>query len=44
MKLKISNFITFDDKKMSGEYVRYPDRSELNQEINESLIVEFYNR
>ena len=37
-------FVTFDDKKMSGEYVRYPDRSELNQEINESLIVEFYNR
>ena len=37
-------FISFDDKKMSGEYVRYPDRSELNQEINESLIVEFYNR
>lgn len=38
------SFVTFDDKKMSGEYVRYPDRSELNQEINESLIVEFYNR
>ena len=37
-------FVTFDDKKMSGEYVRYPDRSELNQEINESLIVELYNR
>ena len=37
-------FVTFDNKKMSGEYVRYPDRSELNQEINESLIVEFYNR
>ena len=37
-------FVSFDDKKMSGEYVRYPDRSELNQEINESLIVEFYNR
>lgn len=39
-----ASFVTFDDKKMSGEYVRYPDRSELNQEINESLIVEFYNR
>ena len=37
-------FVTFDDKKMSGEFVRYPDRSELNQEINESLIVEYYNR
>ena len=37
-------FVEFDEKKMSGSYVRYPDRSELNPEINESLIVEFYNR
>ena len=37
-------FVNFDDKKLSGSYVRYPDRSELNSEINESLIVEFYNR
>ena len=37
-------FVEFDSKKMSGTYVRYPDRSELNQDINESLIVEFYNR
>ncbi|MBE6161133.1 MAG: 30S ribosomal protein S4 [Firmicutes bacterium] len=37
-------FVNFDDKKLSGTYVRYPDRSELNSEINESLIVEFYNR
>lgn len=37
-------FVEFDDKKMKGSYVRLPDRSELNQEIDESLIVEFYNR
>lgn len=37
-------FVNFDEKKLSGTYVRIPDRSELNQEINESLIVEFYNR
>ena len=37
-------FVEFDETKMSGTYVRYPDRSELNPEINESLIVEFYNR
>ncbi len=42
--LKRCAYVEFDDKKMSGTYVRYPDRSELNQEINESLIVEFYNR
>lgn len=37
-------FITFDDKKLVGTYVRLPERSELNPEINESLIVEYYNR
>lgn len=37
-------FITFDENKLSATYVRYPERSELNSEINESLIVEFYNR
>ncbi len=37
-------FVEFDKKKLTGTYVRRPDRSELNQEINESLIVEFYNR
>ncbi len=37
-------FVEFDQKTMSGKYLRLPDRSELNQEINETLIVEFYNR
>ena len=37
-------YITYDDKKMVATYVRYPERSELNADINESLIVEFYNR
>ncbi len=37
-------FVTYDDSKMSGTYVRMPERSELNADINESLIVEFYNR
>ena len=37
-------FVEFDKNKLSGTYVRCPDRSELNPEINESLIVEFYNR
>jgi len=38
------DFVTFDDTKLSGSYIRYPERSELNADINESLIVEFYNR
>ena len=29
---------------MTGTFVRLPERSELNPEINESLIVEYYNR
>ena len=37
-------FVTYDENKMSGTYVRYPERSELNADINESLIIEFYNR
>ena len=31
-------------KKLTGTFVRLPERNELNAEINESLIVEFYNR
>lgn len=42
--LKRVEYVTFNDKDLSGVYVRTPDRSELNQEINEALIVEFYNR
>lgn len=43
-KVKTVEFVEFDAKKMSGTYVRYPERSELNQEINEALVVEYYNR
>ena len=37
-------FVTYDENKMAGTYVRYPERSELNADINESMIIEFYNR
>ena len=37
-------FVEFDKNKLTGTFLRYPNRSELNQEINESLIVEYYNR
>ena len=37
-------FVTVDKDNKKGTYVRIPERSELNQEINESLIVEYYNR
>ena len=41
---KRADFVTYDESKMAGTYVRYPERSELNADINESLIIEFYNR
>lgn len=43
-KIKRVEFINYDEKKKVATYVRYPERSELNADINESLIVEFYSR
>ena len=37
-------FITYDENKKEATYVRLPERNELNADINEALIVEFYNR
>lgn len=37
-------YVNFDKAKMEGSFIRYPERSELSQEINEALIVEFYSR
>lgn len=38
------DYISYDEKKKQATYVRYPQRSELSAEINESLIVEYYSR
>ncbi|MGN1342809.1 MAG: 30S ribosomal protein S4 [Bacilli bacterium] len=43
-KIKRPDFINYDEGKKVATYVRYPERSELNADINESLIVEFYSR
>ncbi len=37
-------YVTFDKEAKKGVYLRLPERNELNAEINESLVVEFYNR
>ena len=37
-------FVKLDNKTKTGTYIRYPERNELNAEINELLIVEYYNR
>jgi len=43
-KPKRVDFINYDESRKQATYVRYPERSELNADINESLIVEFYSR
>ena len=40
----VPGFVEVDAEKIEGKYIRLPERSKLNQEINESLVVEFYNR
>ncbi|MGY3742749.1 30S ribosomal protein S4 [Leuconostoc inhae] len=37
-------FVSFDSEKLEGSLVRLPEREELDADINESLIVEYYNR
>ncbi len=37
-------FVSFDTEKLEGTLVRLPEREELDAEINEALIVEYYNR
>ena len=37
-------FVEVDKENKKGTFVRLPERSELNQEINEALVVEYYNR
>lgn len=37
-------YVSFDDEKLEGSLTRLPEREELSQEIDESYIVEFYNK
>jgi small subunit ribosomal protein S4 len=37
-------WVSVDAKKMEGSLKSWPDRSDFNQEVNESLIVELYSR
>ena len=37
-------YVEVDKEKKSGKFLRLPERSELSKEINEALIVEYYNR
>ncbi|WP_439425046.1 30S ribosomal protein S4 [Oenococcus alcoholitolerans] len=37
-------FVEFNADNLEGKLVRYPEREELDADINEALIVEYYNR
>ena len=37
-------FVKYDENKKEATYIRRPERNELNADINEALIVEFYSR
>ena len=37
-------FVSFDEGNMTGSFVRLPERTEVFIDVQESLIVEFYNR
>ena len=38
------SWIEVDTNNFSGKFIRFPERKELNQKINEGLIVEFYKK
>ena len=42
--LNLKEYVSFDKNKMEGTLVRLPEREEFLPEIQENLIVEFYNR
>lgn len=44
LNVKTLEFVNFNRTTLSGTYIRFPERNELNAEINEALIVEWYNR
>lgn len=38
------SFVSFDEDKMEGQLVRFPERDEMEPEIDEALVVEYYNK
>ncbi len=37
-------YVELDKEKLSGKFIRVPERNELSQDINEAAIIEYYNR
>lgn len=42
--VSLKEYVSFDKNKMEGTFVRLPERTEFLEDIQENLIVEFYNR
>ena len=42
--VSFKDYVEVDKDARKGKFVRLPERKELNQEVNELLVVEFYNR
>ncbi len=42
--VSFKDFVEVDKDNRKGKYVRHPERKELNQEVNELLVIEYYNR
>lgn len=43
-QIGLPSWVTVDDKKMEGTFKTMPDRTEIANDVNESLIVELYSR
>ncbi len=42
--ISTKDFVSVDKDNRKGTYVRLPERNELNTEVNELLVIEYYNR
>ena len=43
-QIGMPSWVSVDSKKMEGTFKTQPDRSEIANDVNESLIVELYSR
>ena len=42
--VSFKDYVEVDKDNRKGKFVRLPERKELNQEVNELLVIEYYNR
>ena len=43
-KPTVPAYVTVDAEKFAGTFARLPERNELPKDINEAMIIEYYNR